>query len=111
MSQKQKGIEFESENDPNFKVQHIDGIVGNLNATGGRMAFYIDIPQVETNIKEGQAMPELTVNTVKRIFLIDIRMSTENYKSIAEWMKNNVDAYEKLVQSGAKPADTLTSYQ
>lgn len=110
MSQKPKGIQFESENDPNFKVLQIDGVVGSLNQSGGHMTFFIDIPEFETNFVEGQG-PVVTANTIKRIFLVNVRMSTENFKSIAEWMKNNVNNYEKIVQSGVKPADSLTSYQ
>lgn len=102
MSQKPRGVQFESENCPDFKVLQIDGVVGNINQSGGHMTFFIDMPEFETNFVEGQGAI-CSVNTVKRVFLVDIRMSTENFKLISEWMKNNVDSYEKMVQSGSPP--------
>jgi hypothetical protein len=99
-------VTFETENDPNLKVMHIDGVYGFLNTNGGSLAFFIEIPKLEIK-DDGQAI----VNVVKRTFLMDIRMSTENYKSIAEWMINNVKNYEKIRESGVKPPETQTYYQ
>jgi hypothetical protein len=112
MAQKPKGVQFEAENDPGFKVQFIDGALGNLNLNGGRMTFFVDVPQIEMGaLAEGQGAPEISVSTVKRIFLVDIRMSPETFKSVAIWMKNNVDAYDKMIQSGVKPTEPQTYYQ
>jgi hypothetical protein len=107
MTGQKKEVEFETINDPDFKILSLDGFFGVLNANGGRMAVYMDSPVLETN-KDGQ----MTVTAVKRTILIELRMSTEVYKSTAEWMKNNIEAYEKSVKTGTgiKPIESTQPY-
>ena len=40
----EKEVRYITENDPGYKVAFVDGIVGSLGGTGGRLAFYVDIP-------------------------------------------------------------------
>jgi len=110
----EKEVRYITENDAGYKVAFVDGIVGAVGGTGGRMAFYVDIPQCETGpIPFGQPqVPEIYTNSIKRVFLIDIRMSTENWKSIAKLMTDQISVYEKMIQSGsvAKPGEITQSY-
>jgi len=114
MTAQEKEVRYITENDPGYKVAFVDGIVGSLGGTGGRLAFYVDIPQCETGpVMFGQPqVPEIYTNTIKRIFLIDIRMSTENFKGIAKFMTDQISAYEKMIQSGSgtKPGEATQSY-
>lgn len=105
MTGQRKEIQYESENDPNFKVAFIDGVFGSLTQVNGRMAFYVDIPVNETgNVVIGEAKPpELFTNKIRRVFLIDIRMSPETFKSIAKFMNDQIINYEKMVQAGSPP--------
>ena len=108
MSQKVT-TQINSEKDPNFKVLYADGIIGKVDQMGGQLTFYVDIPEIETTFVEGQGAV-VSVHAIKRVYLVDIRMSTENIKIHAEWMKNNFESYEKAVKSGvgqSKPSDTL----
>jgi hypothetical protein len=105
MTGQRKEIQYESENDPNFKVASADGAFGFLTPGGGRMAFYVDIPVNETgNIILGESKPpELYTNKIRRVSLIDLRMSPETFKSIAKFMTDQVANYEKMVQAGTPP--------
>jgi hypothetical protein len=107
----QKKIKFESDKDVNFKVVNVDGVFGQLNPNYGQMTFFVDIPEIETgDFIEGKG-PEMSVNKVKRIFIGEMRMSPSTFKSIAEWMSNNVKNYEKIIQSGDKQPETQIYYQ
>jgi|GEM_PF-3781883 hypothetical protein len=115
MPQKPREIQFETEYDPKFEVRYAENIMGFLGPGGGRLAFYVDIPQIETgSVLEGQPTPpELSVKTIKRVYFIDIRMSVDSFKAISTWMRSTVEAYDKAVQSGTKASEvpTATGYQ
>jgi len=113
MASQRKEIQYETENDPNFRVVFIDGVLGAVNPIEGRIAFFVDIPVSETgNVVIGEPKPpEIYTNKVKRMFLIDVRMSPETFKSVAKWMTDNVATYEKMIQSGSslKPGEATQS--
>lgn len=116
MASQRKEIQIETENDPNFKVAFTDGAFGNLNPLSGRMAFYVDVPENETgNLVVGETKPpEIYTNKIKRVILIDLRMSPELFKSIGKLMNDQIANYEKMVQSGSPitPGEaTQTLYQ
>jgi hypothetical protein len=116
MTSQRKEIQYESENSPDFKVIFIDGIIGAITPSGGRIAFFVDIPISETgNVVIGETKPpEIYTNKIKREFLIDVRMSPESFKGIAKWMNDNIAAYDKMIQAGASPKPgeaTQSQYQ
>lgn len=73
-----------------FTIAHISGVTGGLSPEGGEMNFYIDMvdPKVDTESRE------MVPGRVVRTFLFDVRMSTELFRSINQWMAQHVEHYE-----------------
>lgn len=109
MTTQSKAIKFEAEKDPNFKVTHIDGASGILNQNVGQLTFFYDIPTLTMEPVEGK--PEMKVSSVKRILVLDVRMSPEIFKSISKWMADRVRDYETATTSKVPLLDPQTSYQ
>jgi hypothetical protein len=111
MAIRKNEIKFESEYDSKFQIVQIDGAFGGLNPINGRMTLYFDAPEIEMGPSVEGQQPEMVTTKVKRIFVLEARMSPETFKSLATWMTNNVTEYEKMIKSGNKSPDTQTYYQ
>ena len=75
------------------EVIHIDGVYGTLNPATGQLAFYQDVPKVGID-EEGLMSPR----SVERVLVVDTRMSPETFRSIAYWMLEHVQHYEKWMR-------------
>jgi hypothetical protein len=104
-------IMFEVEKDTDFKITHIDGVLGTLNQNIGQIALFCEMPVYSMGKTVIGANPEVKVERIKRIILMDARMSPQVFKSITEWMTNQVKEYEKAVASGSKPVESQSYYQ
>lgn len=75
---------------PEFKVSHVSGVTGGLSPEGGQMSFYIDVVDPAVDKKSGEMVPGRVVRTI----LFDVRMSTELFRSMSQWMARHVEHYQ-----------------
>jgi len=86
-------LKIEASRDPVCGVTHVSGVYGTLNPLLGEMAFYYDIPDILAG-EEG----EMIVESIQRTIVFDARMSPETFRSIAYWMMDQVEQYDREVQ-------------
>lgn len=75
---------------PECEVIHVDGVYGTLTPATGQLTFYQDVPKVD--IDENGLMSS---KSIERVLVVDTRMSPEVFRSIAYWMIEHVQYYEK----------------
>lgn len=77
---------------PQYRVIHSNGIFGVLGPDEGRMTFYTDI--VEPRIKTGGQFGEMETDLINREIQVDIRMTTMQFISVANWMNAHIKELE-----------------
>lgn len=70
-------------------VLNVDGILGGLDPSQGRILLYADRPEM-TIAADGSMTPAAVVRT----FLAELRMSPETFVSVARWMGTQAARYE-----------------
>jgi len=88
--------------DPGCEVIHIDGVYGTLNPATGQLAFYQDVPKV--GIDENGLMSS---KSMERVLVVDTRMSPETFRSIAYWMMEHVQHYERWMMENYRRQDGM----
>ncbi len=88
--------------DPGCEVIHIDGVYGTLNPATGQLAFYQDVPKV--GIDENGLMSS---KSMERVLVVDTRMSPETFRSIAYWMMEHVQHYERWMMENCRRLDGM----
>ena len=78
---------------PEFRVIHINGVFGSIKADEGFMKFYLDI--VEPRIKAGGKIGEMETDKITRELQVEVRMSSIEFVSIANWMQGHIKKLEK----------------
>jgi len=84
--------DFEIEDGENFSVIYAMGCFGGLDPSDGRMIFYVD--RLKTKPVRGQPGQE-ELDKVVRERQVEIHMSPATWKSIAKWMTERIEKYEK----------------
>jgi len=74
-------------------VFHINGVFGGCDPREGRIIFYMD--RLELKMKEGGRPGEMETDKIVREFLVEVRMSPFEFKSIYDWMGNRINILEK----------------
>jgi len=69
---------------------HVNGVYGTLTPTLGQVAFYYDLPEISAG-EDG----EMVVGSIQRRIVFDARMSPETFRSIARWMMDRVEDYDR----------------
>lgn len=84
--------------DPACSVTPVNGVYGTLTPVLGQVAFYYDLPEIRAG-EDG----EMVVESIQRRIIFDARMSPETFRSIACWMMELVEDYDRQVQEGRSP--------
>ncbi len=87
---------------PGCEVIHVDGVYGTLSPAAGQLAFYQDVPKV--TIDENGLMSS---RSIERLLVVDTRMSPETFRSIAYWMMEHVQYYEKWVMENYRQQNRM----
>ena len=82
---------FEVETDPDYKLIYATGVFGSVNPNDGRIIFYVDQVVPEMSDKPGQ----MRVGKIKRKLLIEVHVSPNQFKDIANWMIGHIRNFEK----------------
>ncbi|ADB58536.1 hypothetical protein [Archaeoglobus profundus] len=82
--------------DPEYKVIYVNGVFGGVDPIEGRMIFYVDLLEPEMDEK---VPGKMRVGKVVRKLLVDVRMSPNQFVSIAEWMNSHVKRLKKITES------------
>jgi hypothetical protein len=90
-------VKFELSKSPEYKVIYINGVFGGLSPDEGRMIFYVDRLVPEMLEEPAGAMK---LEKINRELVIDIRMSSAQFKSIAEWMISHIKELEEALKKG-----------
>lgn len=96
---------------PDFRVAHINGFFGGLNADEGQIKFYLDI--AEARIKSGGAPGEIELDKLTREFQFEVRMSPMIFMSMCNWMQQHINRLEKkgILKKGKKPKKAEDTYR
>jgi len=81
---------IEVSRDPACGVTPVNGVYGTLTPTVGQVAFYYDLPELGAG-EDG----EMVVEAIQRTIVFDARMSPETFRSIACWMMDQVEDYDR----------------
>ena len=93
---------FETTRAEGFETVFVTGAFGTLNPQFGQVMMFYDLPTVHTGRVTDNKGPEMTIPSVKRVFLIDARMSPETFRGIANWMAEHVKRYDEQMAKGGK---------
>lgn len=93
---------FETTRAEGFETVFVTGAFGTLNAGFGQIMLYYDLPTVVAGKITPEKGPEMSIPTVKRVFLIDARMSPETFRGLAIWMADHVKRYDEQMAKGGK---------
>jgi len=88
---KQNKPKCELKKDPNYKSIYTTGAYGGLDIRDGHIIFYADQPEPEIDEKSGN----MKVGKVVRNLIVDIRMTPDEFMSLANWMNHHVERYKK----------------
>lgn len=93
---------FSVARNPGCEVIHVNGVYGTLNPATGQLAFYQDVPKV--TIDENGLVSS---KSIERLLVVDTRMSPETFRSIAYWMMEHVQYYEKWMMESYCQQDRM----
>ncbi|MCK9306309.1 MAG: hypothetical protein M0P17_02150 [Methanoculleus sp.] len=84
---------IEVSREPACGVTHVSGVYGTITPFLGQVAFYYDVPEIGAG-EDG----EMVVESIQRRIVFDARMSPETFRTIAFWMMDQVEHYDRQVQ-------------
>jgi len=89
---------IETKKADNYRVIHSTGALGVLNPNEGSLIFFIDKIIPRTN-PDGS----MTIDSIERELLIEIKMSPLQFKALAYYMMNRVKEFESKFGEIAMP--------
>jgi len=95
--------QFETVKDENFRTIFVTGAIGHLTGQDGQVILFFDQPDIKAGKFLPDKGPEMLVPVIKRVFVIDVRMSPDTFRSLASWMAQNVKNYDEQIAQGKKP--------
>jgi hypothetical protein len=105
MSESKEGkIEIKITQSPDFKMVFATGVFGGLSPLDGRMLFYVD--RTKPKVVDERL---LRTDFVEREFQVEVHMSPQQFVSVYNWMKSNIDRLEQqgiILQRIEKPKKT-----
>lgn len=102
---------FETVKDEHFRMAFVTGAFGHLTGADGQLMLFFDQAEVKVGKFIPDKGPEMLTPEVKRVFVIDARMSPETFRGIASWMAQIVKQYDEQIGQGKKSGDPSPSYQ
>jgi hypothetical protein len=95
--------------DEDFKVLYINGVFGNVDMAEGRMIVY-QIRMKAEGETEDASNTNLKVKEIEQRILLELRMPPSVFKSIGEWIMNNVAQLEAKMGEIAKREEEAPEY-
>ncbi|MCD6495663.1 MAG: hypothetical protein J7K54_00145 [Candidatus Aenigmarchaeota archaeon] len=101
-SAKPKTPEIVITESPDYKAVYASGVFGGLDPNDSRLIFFLD--RIKPKIKKGKkAVMEL--EKINRELQVEIRMSPNQFVSVAKWMNEHAEKFGKKMKKGSKDAD------
>jgi hypothetical protein len=84
---------------PNYRPVYASGVFGGLDPHDGRIVFFLDRirPKMKSDPKGA-----MELDKVNRELQVEIHMSPSQFASVAKWMIEHVQQFEKRVKTGDK---------
>lgn len=77
--------------DADYKLIYATGVFGSINPNDARVIFFVD--QVEPEMAE--EFGRMRVGKIKRNLLVEVHLSPNQFKEIANWMRDHIRRFEK----------------
>jgi hypothetical protein len=96
---------------PEFRVVYVSGVFGAVKGDEGFMKFYLDI--VEPKVKTGDKPSEMEIDKITRELQIEVRMTSMQFVSIADWMARHIKNLEEqgILRKEEKPSKETEAYR
>jgi hypothetical protein len=94
-SKKMPYIEVSESKD--YKIAYAGGVFGGLDPNGGRMIFFLDRVKPKMRNKPRGAMD---IEKINRELQVEVHMSPPQFMSIAKWMMEHAQRFQKKVKEG-----------
>jgi len=85
---------FEQVKSPDFKSIYATGVFGGVDPNEGRIVFYVD--HLEPRIREDPPGAMETEKVVREL-LVEVHMSPQQFKSIAQWATDHISNLEQQI--------------
>lgn len=92
-----KGPKIEISERPDYKAIYASGVFGGLDPNGGRIVFFLDRIKPKMKNKPRGAME---LENINRELQIEIQLSPPQFLSVAKWMGEHAQRFEKKVKTG-----------
>jgi hypothetical protein len=83
---------FSLSKSPEYKIVFASGVFGGINPNDAQMIFYLD--RFEPELVPDQPGTQ-RLSKINREFQVEIHVTPSQFKSIAQWMTQHVQNYEK----------------
>jgi hypothetical protein len=102
-----KDVRIEMSENPAYRAVYASGVFGGLDPNDGRVIFFLDRIKPKMRSEPKGAMD---LEKINRELQVEIHMSPPQFASVAKWMMEHVQRFEKRVKEGKfKKADVESS--
>ena len=101
-SEEDKSPRIEMTESPDYKAVYVSGVFGGLDPNDGRVIFFLDRikPKMVSNPRGAMELEK-----VNRELQVEIHMSPPQFMSVAKWMMDHAQRFEKRIKSGKMKKD------
>jgi len=92
-----KGAPIEISESPGYRPVYASGVFGGLDPHDGRIVFFLDRikPKMKSDPKGAMELEK-----IDRELQVEVHMSPPQFASVAKWMMEHVQQFEKRIKSG-----------
>lgn len=91
---------------PDYKAVYASGVFGGMDPNDSRLIFFLD--RIKPKIKKSRKTV-MEIDKINRELQVEIRMSPNQFISVAKWMNEHAEKFSKRMKSGNKK-DSSASY-
>jgi len=102
VKKKTSGTPVEITENPDYKVVYTSGVFGGLDPNDGRIIFFLDRLKPKMKTRKKGAME---LEKINRELQVEVHMSPPQFMSIAKWMMDHAQRFQKKLKSGPKKDD------
>jgi hypothetical protein len=106
-----QGAHIEITESPDYKAVYASGVFGGLDPHDGRIIFFLD--RIKPKMK-GDTKGAMELGKIDRELQVEVHLPPAQFASIARWMIEHVQRFEKRIKSGKMegkaPETSGTSY-
>jgi len=92
-----KDVKMEITENPAFRAVYTSGVFGGLDPNDGRVIFFLDRIKPAMKNKPRGAMG---LGKINRELQVEVHMSPPQFISVAKWMMNHAQRFQKRIKSG-----------